>query len=157
MFIRDGELSLSSQTYHFSHLAIFKTRSVVREQSHAVSNRTESRNIVTVPDDIVQLVVISRLHASELFISTEIVTAKLFGQDCETSGVRRVDLAGGAGLRDDASDDGVFMVGVAVRVRCVASGRLTPEDHVVWVAAGEVSVEDCSEVMDVPESFDVLA
>ena len=135
-----GELSPRSRTYYFSHLPVLKTRSIVREQSHSIGNRTESRNIFAVPNDIVQLVVVCRLHASELFFSTKAITAELLGQNCESGSIRIVDLAGGAGLRDDASDDGIFRVGVAVRVRCVTACRLAPENHVVWIAACGVSV-----------------
>ena len=110
----DGELIPSTQTHHFSHLAIFKARSVVRKQSNAVSNRTESGNVLAIPDDIVQLVVIGCLHASEFFFSTEAIAAELLGQYCEGGGVGRVHLAGSAGLRDDASDNGVFRVGITV-------------------------------------------
>jgi hypothetical protein len=140
-------------------LAIFETRSIVREQCHVISDRTESRNILAIPDDVVQLVVVSRLHASELFISIETITAKFLGQYCESGGVGRVDLAGSAGLRNDASDDGVFRVGITVRVRGIASCGLAPEDHMIWVAACGVSVQSMISqgVMDIPESFDVLA
>ena len=93
------------------------------------------------------------------FIPIETITAKLLGQYCESCGVGRVDLAGSAGLRNDASDDGVFRVGITVRVRGIASCGLAPEDHMIWVAACGVSVQSTisQEVMDIPESFDVLA
>jgi hypothetical protein len=74
----EGVISIS-QTYHFGHLAILKTRSIVLEQSHTIGDGTESRDILPIPDDVVQLVVVGRLHASELLVSTEAITAELFG------------------------------------------------------------------------------
>lgn len=149
----------SSQTYHFSNLAILETSSVVRKQSQTISDGTESRYIGAVPDDIVQSVVVSCLHASELVVRTETITAELLGQNSESRSVRRVDLTGGARLSNNTGDDGVFGVGVTVRVRGVTSSGLAPEDHVVWVAACGVSVRSTTsrKEMDVPESFYVIA
>lgn len=111
---RNDELSPNNRTYHFCHMAVLKTRSIVLEQGHAISNGAETRDIIAIPDDVVQLVVIGRLHASKLFVGTETIAAELLCQDCEPGGVCSVDLAGGAGLRNYSSDDGVVRIGVAV-------------------------------------------
>jgi hypothetical protein len=58
---------------------VLETCSVVRKQSNAISNGAESGYIGTVPDDIVQLVVVGGLHASELFYGIEAITAELLG------------------------------------------------------------------------------
>lgn len=125
-------------TYHFRHLSLLKTSSIVLEQSNTISDRAEPRHILAVPDDIVKLVVVGLLHAFELCIGVESITTKLLCQDGESCRVGRVELAGRAGLRDDAGYDGIFRVGIAVRVRSIAAGRLAPEDHVIWITAGEV-------------------
>jgi hypothetical protein len=124
-----------NRTYHFRNLPILKTSSIVRKQRNAISNRAEPRHIRSVPDDMMQAIVIDSLHASKLFFSVETIAAELLSQDRKSSGVSRVDLASSAGLCDDTSNDGIFGVGVAVRVRGVASCGLAPENHVVWIAA----------------------
>jgi hypothetical protein len=103
-----------NRTYHFRNLSILKTSSIVRKQRDTISNRAEPRNVRSVPDDMMQAIIVDSLHASKLFFGVETVAAKLLGQDRESSSVCCVDLASGAGLRNDASDDGVFWVGVAV-------------------------------------------
>jgi hypothetical protein len=149
-----------SRTYHFRNLSILKTSSIVRKQRDPISNRAEPRNIRSVPDGTMQAIVIDSLHASKLFFSVEPVAAKLLSQDRKSSGVRRVNLAGSAGLCDDTSNDGIFGVGVAVRVRSVASCGLAPEDHVVWIASGKLVSRGIAmrrKCRYSPEGFDVLA
>jgi hypothetical protein len=127
-------------TYHFSNQPTLQTGSIVSEQRDIVNSRAEPRHASAVPDNTVESVVRSLLHASKLFLGVQAVAAQLLGQDGESCGVWRVELADCSGLRYDASDDGIFGVGIAVRVGGVTSGRLTPEDHMVWIAASEVLV-----------------
>jgi len=87
-----------------------------------------------------QSIVGSLLHAKKLFFGIQAIAAELLGQDRESCGVWRIELADSSGLRYDAGDDGILGIGVAVRVGSVASGRLAPEDHVFWVAAVEALV-----------------
>ena len=146
-------------THHFSNQSTLKTSSIVSKQSDIINNRTEPGYPGTVPDDTVESIVRSLLHANKLVLSMQAIAAELLGQDCESCCVGRVELADRSGLCYDAGDDGIFGVGVAVGVCCVASGGLTPEDHVVWIATGgcvsEVATGYACRVYS-PEGFDVL-
>ena len=78
-----------ANTYHFSHQPTLKPSSVVRKQRNVVNSRTEPRHSSsTTPDNTVQSVVRSLLHASELFLGIQAIAAELLGKDCESGCIR---------------------------------------------------------------------
>jgi hypothetical protein len=131
-------------TYHFSHQPTLETSGIVSKQRNVVNSRTESGHPGTIPDDAVQSVVGSLLHAYKLVLSVQAIAAELLGQDCESCCIGRIELANRSGLCHDAGDDWIFGVCVAVGVGGVSSGGLAPEDHMVRIATGGMLVRSSS-------------